>query len=393
MKGIALNELAYLIIAVILVAILLVLFFVFQFPFMVFPIVLFDHLSTLLRGFVIDGIWTAFKVLLAFFIFVIWISMANPSCWGPQVVGCAAKNAIMTAIVVSVMTWMAFTATSAVPLVYIPIKLNVNNVTLNKNLADWIVDAGYMANSGNNDPFRGTSTNPKISFKIKVNKGTLNLKDALYRLDAPTYSVYDKIKGRVWDDDNFIKNKWRHSITFGVDIKINKTNGKWTLWVENSTNSHLCGSWVLSVDSDTGNIKPQENTYKCGNGKKHKIFVGPSSTNIARLHVTIGKYILKYTKLKAVIVKIQDSNGHWNSYKVVYTNVNWGWTCVQEYICIYNPHTHKVFNLGKGLNRYIKSGKIVYIYYLDACDFCNYYASECGGDLDGTEGVYVCIPK
>lgn len=410
MKGIALKELAYLIVAIILVAILLVLFFVFQFPFMVYPIVMFDHLSTLIRGLVVHGIWTAYQVLIGFFILVIWFSMSDPSCWGPQVVGCAARNAIMTAIVVGFLTWIAFYVTSEIPLVYMPIKLNVSNVTTDENLAGWIMDTSYMSCSGNNDPFAGTSTNPKISFQIYIKKGKFNLKDALYKLDVPTYSVFDKIKGDVWDDERVMINKNWHSDTFNLDIEVSKDSntGEWDLWVWNDSYNGFCDfekhvsgghpwshPWKLSVDSDLGIIKPQENVFKCGNGKEYNIFVGPSDVNPYRLHVTIGKYSLKYKKLKSVTVRIQDNNGHWDSYKVVYTKFQCACIFNTASVCVYRVcSTSNVINLTQpGLNRYIKKGKTIYLDYLDNCGFCKYYASECGGSLNGEEGVYICIPN
>ena len=385
MKGIALSELAYLIVAIILVVILFSIFFLFQFPFMVFPLVLFDHISTLLRGLVIAGIWSAYWAFFAFFFAVIWISMADPSCWGPQAVGCAAKNAILTTIVIGILTWIAFSTTSSIPLAYKSIDLKVDNVSVDKNLADWVVDTSYMASSGNNDPFAGTSTNPKISFTIVVTKGKFNLKDALYRLDVPTYSIYDKIKGDVWDDSNVMKGKNWHSDTFNVDIKIDKSkSGTWYLTVWNDSYHGFCdfeshtedGSswshpWKLSIDSDLGIIEPQENTFKCGNGKEYSIFVGPSNTNPYRLRVTIGKYSLKYKKLKNVMVEIEDSSGHWNEYGVVSSGSN--------------------FNLN-GLNKQFGKGTTIYLDYLDTCGFCSYHATECGGDLPSIEGVYICIP-
>ena len=396
MRGIALNELAYLIIAIILVFILLVIFFVFQFPFMVFPIVLFDHLSTFIRGFVIAGIWTAFWAFVALFSAIIWISMANPECWGPQAVGCAAKNAIITAIIISTLTYLAFSFTSQIPLVYKSIQLQENNVTIDKNLGNWILDASYMANSGNNDPFSGTSTNPKIAFIITIKKGSVNLYDALQRLNSPTYSIYDKISKKVWDDELVMKNKWWHVDNFNIDFIITNSSGVWNVTVKNGSNTCYFGSdpsWKLKVEN--GEIEPQENSFKC-QSKTYKMFVSKSELNTDRIHVTIGKYSLKYYKLKNLRVRIKDNSG-WHTYNVVYNQLSWGSTQVPSPLegefTLTALVNEKEFDINGLKNVKLKSGTTIYIDYLDTCGFCHYYADECGGDLPSIEGVYVCIPK
>ena len=406
MKGIALNELAYLIIAIILVSILLVIFFLFQFPFMVFPIVLFDHLSTFVRGFVIAGIWTAFLVFVGLFSAVIWISMANPECWGPQAIGCAAKNAIMTAIFIGILTGLAFYFTSQIPLAYKSIQLKESNVTVDKNLADWVVDTSYMANAGINDPFRGTATNPRISFIITIKKGNVDLYHALERLNWPTYSIYDKLTGKVWDDGMVMKNSWWHVKNFGIDIKIHKVSSNWYVNIENSSNKIQCEfnetapghpwsynwSFPWNLTLENGEIVPQQNIFNCSDGNKYKIFVSKSELNPSRVHVTIGRFSLKYEKLKNVVVKIGSSSPK----NIVYNEYETHWVWVPSPTATFIPvlTMEKKFNINglKGIK--LKKGTVIFLDYLDTCDFCGYSADECGGDIDNPkEGVYICIPN
>ena len=371
MKGLTLEEIGYLILAVLLVLILLGIFFIFQFPFMVFPIVLFDHVSTLIRGFVISGIWATFYTFFGIITLLAVIATdMNPSCWGPQALGCVAKNAILWGIAIGFLTWAAFAATSSIPLFYMNVKLTVSNNTVNKNLADWVVDTSYMASSGNGDPFAGTSSNPKISFIIKVKKGNVNLYHALYNLYWPTYSVWDKIKGKVWDDDGVIINANWHVPPFKVSFNITKSGSNYYLYIWNETSGKSCtfsGSNHIRLDKfSNGGLKPQEKTANC-DGTDYKVFVGQSLSNSARAHVTMGDYTLKFMKLKSVSVY---KGGKWID--VVSGNHN--------------------FDVSKLKNVEVNKGKTIYIDYLDTCGLCKYHATECGGNLAGIEGVYICIP-
>ena len=373
MKGLALDEVAYLIIAIILVSILLVIFFLFESPMMVFPIVLFDHLSTLVRGWVIVGTWAAIYSFIAIFGIVIWSSMANPSCWGPQAVGCAAKNAALTVAFTAILIGLAFHFTSAIPLAYHSIQLQVDNNTIDKNLAGWVMDTSYMTNAGDNDPLAGQSKNPIESFIISVTKGKVSLSDALDRLDRPTYSIYDKIAGKVWDDGTIMFNKNWYVSPFRVSLKISKTpDGKYVMNIING--STYCTfnsgtfSWYLKMSK--GKVTPQEGTFGCGGGKSYKIFVSMSDFAPNRFHVTIGKYSMDYQKLKNVIVIIKDGSPIY-----VVNNKNWKGTSSLK-------------------NIQVKHGAVIFLDYADTHNWASFYAKECGGNMNNVkEGVYICIPR
>ena len=385
MKGVALRELALLIVAVIVVVILLAIFFLFQMPLLIFPTVVFDHLSTLIRGAVISGIWALYWPIFGIIALIIWL---DPSCWNPAgAVKCAAEQAIF-----SIALWAMMVAfMGMIPLAFMPVKLNnVGNSTFQTNFADWVMDTNIMFNGGDGDPLTGKGPNPRIGFIITTKKNRVyNLSQALMKLQEPYYSFYDKMKGKVWEDNRIEPgaNGNPKFYSFKVDGKpflllIEKSRGSGiTIYIWNSSDysaGHgrgFCdfggGSHSLSINKFPKDIT----NVNCGS---ENLDVSIDKSDLKGLyHIWIGHFTYRYKKLKSVVVRWKDSGG-WHTCTVV-DGGSWKGIC----------------NDLKSLDLSFKE------IYLDFHDVQPFYSlggtddtDECG-PKDGVskEGVYICIPN
>ncbi len=346
MRGVALKEFALLIVAVILIVILLSVFFLFQMPLLVFPTVIFDHLSTLVRGVIISGLWSLILPLIGVITALIFL---DPSCWNPAgAIKCGAEAAIISAIVTGIIVSMM----GSIPLFFFPVKLNgVSNGTFENHFADWIVDTNIMWNGGDSNPIWGKGPNPRISFIISLKNQKYNLSKAIDKLKWPYVSFTDRISGRVWEDNSVESGKVYHVKGMNFDMKI--YNSKIYIYED--------GSECAKLDLNLGSSE----SFKCS-GKNYKIFVDKSEFGSNLYHVWIGNFESLYKHIKNIIL-------------------------------IYNGKEY-VIKDEKGWKGDIPSvdlsDKTVFIDFYDAVPFGGPdQTNECGKISNAKEGVYICIPS
>ncbi len=354
-RGIALENLATLIVAVVLLAILLTLFFYYN-GFYITPIVMFNHLSTMLRGFAISALFTVMWVIIAAILILVW---TTGFCYQSpvQAAVCAGLSAALTGAVVAAI----YSAAGAIPLVvFAPIKMTISPQGLENDLALYSADCAAMINYGHNDPLVG-KPNPVQCFALTLKNGDYNFSKALENFNEP-YFIYPGSGwiGEISKDYDRIEEAKYGKKTFTINY--NKTTGDLSviLWYHNGSNlaSMVCKTvnikntpYYLSWDMESCNSKLNSG----------RIFVKVKGDKIL---VAIGDFKLYSEMLPEHDVRVvEDGN-----YKCDLSDTSKCPTITVD-------DTHK---------------KIVFIEFYDSFYESSFNAPECGNNDEG-EGVYICI--
>ncbi len=367
MKGVAFENLSYLILAAVLIAILITLFFMYNTSLLFTPMILIDELSSKVRATIISFIWITFFVLIS----IITVLIATSSMCRAFPVGTAVCAAMIIGI--TAFLYMEFNAiSSGIPFVFFgPMKITVDSQEkLNSNLVDRIIDCEYMLNHGNNDPLAGISDDPKQCFIITVN-GDYDLSEALNELNNVHYPItgFYKITFSKPESSTYYYSFKLDSKKFELVVKSSEVSlkffspadNKWfyckfndeTTLIQYPTDYDY-GSFICYSTSGT-RLTDKFNYYfkNLGNGK---------------YSFSVGDLTLKKTLLQKPVTIVYKEGS-----KYVYKNVNY----IMSKHCVVSKDSH------------------IFIEFYDKYYGSMPYSPECGVNentyIDLDEGTYVCI--
>ncbi len=375
-RGIALENVVILILAVFLLSILLLLFFSYT-SFTYAPIVLFDRISMMVRGNLIDILITVMFDLIVIFLAFIWSS--------PEAFATPAnliKNGIESAIVSAVIAATLTSLLSQIPFFFIgPISITADQNSMVKNMPSYLSDAAAMLNFGNKAPTYGEE-DPVQCFIItlkpgdyNVSKWFLNLKDRLYStvpLKSSTKLMVPSKSGKDYVEFRFMK-KVFHVYIYEKEIHV---------YLITPSKSGFSETECLDEPiDDIHTYKLSCNGYLNNGYRIHwEKVVGKKN----EWKVTLGFFVTLGEELKNKVVYLSIKNGgEWAVYNLFNSNDLNNLKDVDLYVSKNNP-------------------RVVYIEFYDDYQYyggltkSSFYAPECGGKsvLKNKihEGIYVCIP-
>ncbi len=367
MKGIAFENLSYLILAAVLIAILITLFFMYNSSILFTPMIMVDELSSKVRATIISFIWITFFVLIS----IITVLIATSGMCRVFPVGTAVCAAMIVGI--TAFLYMEFNAiSSGIPFVFFgPMKITVDSQEkFNSNLVDRIVDCEYMLNHGNNDPLAGISDDPKQCFIITV-KGDYNLSEALNELNDVHYPItgfFVQEFTKPTATKNYFYEFKIDSKTFGLNVTSKNISVKFF--------SPPDKKWFNCKFNDNSLVLTYPNNFNFG----YFVCYSDTGTRLTdkvnfyfkkvdenKYSFSAGDLILKKNLLqKPVIVVYKEGNNY------VYKNAN---TLLNKN-CIVSKDSH------------------IFIEFYDSYFNSIPYSPECGAGnnyVNFDEGTYVCI--